>query len=227
MAAIKENISRLLQQLAHTNVKLIAVSKTQPVEAIREAFEAGLVKFGENKVQELVEKHEAWPESGIEWHLIGHLQRNKVKYIAPFVNTIQSIDSLKLLEEINKHGEKWNRLINGMLQIRIADEETKFGLSPQEAHDLLLEHPFRNFPYVRLTGVMGIATNTENEEKLRQEFRLLKNTFDKLKQDFFFADDDFFEISMGMSSDYLLAIEEGSTMIRVGSGIFGARNYTK
>ncbi len=225
---IAENLHYFQQQLQGTGCRLVAVSKTHPVATIQEAYDAGQRIFGENKVQEMEEKYQHLPHD-IEWHLIGHLQTNKVKYIAGFVDTIQSVDSLKLLQEINKRAEQRGRTfpINCMLQISIADEETKFGMSYDEAVALLQSDEYRQMHYIRITGVMGIATNTNDEAKLRQEFRYLRECFTKLKDTFFFADVNFKEISMGMTSDWKLAIEEGSTMIRVGSGILGARDYSK
>lgn len=226
--SIKENILYFDEQLKTTPCRLVAVSKTHPVEIIKEAYDAGHRIFGENKVQEMVEKYSLLPHD-IAWHLIGHLQTNKVKYIAEFIDTIQSVDSLKLLKEINKRAEMHNRTtpINCMLQISIADEETKYGMSYDEAVALLQSDDYRAMKYIRITGVMGIATNTDDESKLRHEFRYLRTCFINLKETFFFANDDFKEISMGMTSDWKIAIEEGSTMIRVGSGIFGSRNYNK
>ncbi|MGV3588847.1 MAG: YggS family pyridoxal phosphate-dependent enzyme [Adhaeribacter sp.] len=224
--SIAQNIAQFQGILKNTNCRLIAVSKTQPNEAILEAYEAGQKVFGENKVQELVSKQETLP-TDIEWHLIGHLQTNKVKYIAPFVHTIQSVDSLKLLQEIEKQAAKHERSINCLLQIYIAEEESKFGLSIEEAKALLQSEEFKAMQHVNITGVMGIATNTSSETQLCKEFRYLKNCFEELKADFFPDNAAFKEISMGMSSDYQLAIAEGSTMIRVGSSIFGARNYAK
>ncbi|WP_439882391.1 YggS family pyridoxal phosphate-dependent enzyme [Pontibacter sp. MBLB2868] len=226
--SIKENILYFDEQLKSTPCRLVAVSKTHPAEIVKEAYDAGHRLFGENKVQELVEKHTQLPHD-IAWHLIGHLQTNKVKYISDFIDTIQSVDSLKLLIEINKRAELVNRTvpINCMLQISIADEATKYGMTYDEAVALLQSEEYRTMNYIRITGVMGIATNTEDETKLRHEFRYLRNCFMNLKETFFFANDDFKEISMGMTSDWKLALEEGSTMIRVGSGIFGSRNYRK
>lgn len=224
--SIAQNIAQFQEKLKNTGCRLVAVSKTQPNEAILEAYQAGQKIFGENKVQELVAKQEALPQD-IEWHLIGHLQNNKVKYLASFVHTIQSVDSLKLLLEIEKQAAKHNRQINCLLQIYIAEEETKFGLSIEEAKAILHSAEFKSMGKVRITGVMGIATNTSLEMQLRKEFRYLKNCFEELKKDFFPNDLAFKEISMGMSSDYQLAIDEGSTMIRVGSSIFGSRNYAK
>ena len=220
---IKNNINNLCQNLP-TGCALVAVSKTKPAAQIAEAYAAGQRLFGENKVQELVPKHEALPKD-IAWHMIGHLQSNKVKYIAPFVHTIQSVDSLKLLEEIEKQAAKNDRVINCLLQIYIAEEESKFGLSEEEAIKILESEAYKNLRHIKITGVMGIATNTENQDQLRKEFNNLKTVFDNLKARFFPTDAAFKEISMGMSSDYELAIEAGSTFIRVGSAIFGYRNY--
>ncbi|MEJ8755504.1 YggS family pyridoxal phosphate-dependent enzyme [Pontibacter sp. H259] len=228
MGNIADNIRYFDEQLANTPARLVAVTKTHPVETIKEAYDAGHRLFGENKVQELVDKYALLPHD-IEWHLIGHLQTNKVKYISDFINTIQSVDSMKLLVEINRRAEQRNRTtpINCMLQLSIADEETKYGMTYDEAVELLQSDDYRNMHYIRITGVMGIATNTEDQDKLRGEFRQLRSCFEQLKETFFFANPDFKEISMGMTSDWQLALEEGSTMIRVGSGIFGSRNYNK
>lgn len=226
--SIKENILYFDEKLRDVNCRLVAVSKTHPAEAIKEAYDAGHRLFGENKVQELVDKYSLLPHD-ITWHLIGHLQTNKVKYIAEFIDTIQSVDSLKLLQEINKRAEQFNRTlpINCLLQLSIADETTKFGMDFDEAVALLQSDEYRALKYIRITGVMGIATNTDDQEKLRKEFRSLRTKFEELRNTFFSANPDFCEISMGMTSDWELAVEEGSTMIRVGSGIFGARNYKK
>lgn len=225
---IKDNILYFDEKLRDVNCRLVAVSKTHSPEAIKEAYDAGHRLFGENKVQELVDKYALLPHD-INWHLLGHLQTNKVKYIAEFIETIQSVDSLKLLIEINKRAEQFNRTlpINCLLQLSIADEATKFGMDHDEAVALLQSEEFRAMKHIRITGVMGIATNTDDREKLRQEFRDLRDQFLRLKETFFFANPDFCEISMGMTSDWELAVEEGSTMIRVGSGIFGTRNYNK
>lgn len=203
-------------------VKLIAVSKTKSVAEIQEAYDAGQRVFGENQVQELVDKYEALP-TDIEWHLIGHLQTNKVKYIAPFINLIHSVDSLKLLQEIDKQAAKNNRVIDCLLQIFIADEDTKFGLGHDEAIELLRSDDFAALKNVRIVGVMGIATNTDNEKHIKEEFYELNTFFHGLKASFFRKEESFKEISMGMSSDYKIAIEEGSTMVRIGSTIFGQR----
>jgi len=225
---IADNILYFDEQLRSISCRLVAVSKTQPATAIKEAYEAGHRLFGENKVQELVEKYAELPHD-ISWHLIGHLQTNKVKYIAEFIDTIESVDSLKLLVEINKRAEMYGRTlpINCLLQISIADELTKYGMDYEEAVALLQSEEYRSMKYIRVVGVMGIATNTEDEAKLRREFRYLHESYENLRDTFFFANPDFCEISMGMTSDWKIAIEEGSTLIRVGSGIFGARDYSK
>jgi pyridoxal phosphate enzyme (YggS family) len=218
---IKEQLNSIKAKLPD-HVTLIAVSKTKPVSALLEAYDAGQRHFGENKVQEMVDKHHQLPKD-IQWHLIGHLQTNKVKYIAPFVALIHSVDSLKLLQEINKQGEKNKRVIDCLLQFHIAQEETKFGLSLQEGIDLLESDLFRSMHNVRIRGVMGMASFTEEEFLIRSEFKSLRKIFDQLKNTYFMQENSFSEISMGMSGDYLLAIEEGSTMVRVGSSIFGSR----
>ena len=220
--SIAANISAIKKEIGTRNVKLIAVSKTKPVESILEAYEAGPRLFGENTVQELVEKHEKLPKD-IEWHLIGHLQTNKVKYIASFINLIHSVDSLKLIQEINKQAFKNNRIIDCLLQLVIADEETKFGMDMAEAIELLRSNEFQELKNVRICGVMGIATFTDNPKMTAEEFYELKTFFNGLKDTFFRKDPAFKEISMGMSGDYNLAIEKGSTLIRLGSTIFGGR----
>lgn len=220
--SIAANISSIKEELGKANVKLVAVSKTKPAEDILEAYQAGQRAFGENMVQELTGKYEQLPKD-IEWHLIGHLQTNKVKYIAPFISLIHSVDSLKLLQEINRQAVKNNRVIDCLLQIYIADEETKYGLGFDEAIELLRSEEFKQLHNIRITGVMGIATNTQSEKQLREEFYELKTFFDGLKQSFFRKEDYFKEISMGMSDDYKIAIENGSTLIRLGSTIFGKR----
>ena len=220
--SIADNISNLKKETGGDNVKLIAVSKTKPVEVLQEAYDAGQRVFGENNVQELVEKHEKLPQD-IEWHLIGHLQTNKVKYIAPFISLIHSVDSLKLLQEIDKQAAKNKRVIDCLLQIYIADEETKFGLGFDEAIELLRSEEFAAFKNVRIVGLMGIATNTDNPKQLKEEFYELHTFFDGIKTSFFRKEESFKELSIGMSADYKIAIEEGSTMIRVGSLIFGQR----
>ncbi len=212
----------ILNDLNSKGVKLVAVSKTKPVEAILNIYNTGHKIFGENKVQELVEKQAQLPKD-IEWHLIGHLQTNKVKYIAPFVHLIHSIDSLKLLKEVNKQALKNDRVIDCLLQMYIAEEETKFGFDEKEVIELLTSETYEQMKNVRIVGLMGMATFTEDEKQIHQEFRNLRNIFETLKARFFKDDDYFKEISMGMSGDYKIAIEEGSTIVRIGSLIFGSR----
>ncbi|GAB4016967.1 YggS family pyridoxal phosphate-dependent enzyme [Spirosoma koreense] len=219
--SIADTIHRIEGEL-QGKAALIAVTKTKPVLLLREAYEAGCRRFGENKVQEMADKQPQLP-ADIEWHLIGHLQTNKVKYIAPFVALIQSVDSLKLLQEIDKQAAKNNRVIDCLLQIYIADEDTKFGLSPDEAEALLNAPELDALAYIRVTGLMGLATNTDNASQVRQEFRDLKQLYDRLA-DIRRPNVQFRDLSMGMSGDYRIAVEEGSTMVRVGSAIFGSRN---
>jgi len=221
---INKNLQTFFRTIEPSEVKLIAVSKTKPVSLIMQAYEAGQRAFGENKVQEMVEKYEQMPKD-IQWHLIGHLQTNKVKYIAPFVHLIHSIDSEKLLRTVDKEAGKAGRIIDCLLQIHIAEEETKFGLSEQEAAFLLSDELMNSVPNVRIIGLMGMATNTEDETQVKKEFRHLKDLFEKLKAGHHHPRIRMTELSMGMSGDYQLAIEEGSTMVRVGSAIFGQRNY--
>jgi len=220
--SIADNIKTLKKETDPVKVTLIAVSKTKPVEEVQEAYDAGQRLFGENHVQELVEKYETLPKD-IQWHLIGHLQSNKVKYIAPFISMIQSVDSLKLLEEINKHAEKNNRVIDCLLQVYIADEETKYGLGFDEVIELLRSEQLPPLKNIRICGLMGIATNTDNEKQIKEEFYELRTFFDGIKQSFFRKQESFSILSMGMSSDYKLAIEQGSNMIRLGSTLFGQR----
>lgn len=216
------------QQLEHvrtklpSNVTLIAVSKTKPISALQEAYNAGQRDFGENKVQEMVEKAQQLP-ADIKWHLIGHLQTNKVKYMAGFVHLIHGVDSLKLLLEIDKQAAKVERIQDVLLQFHIAQEETKFGLELNEALELLASDTYLSLKNVRICGVMGMASFTTNEAQIREEFKNLVHIFNHLKQACFYEEDHFKEISMGMSGDYLLAVEQGSTMVRVGSKIFGSR----
>jgi pyridoxal phosphate enzyme (YggS family) len=204
-------------------VTLVAVSKTKPIADLQDAYDAGQRVFGENKVQEMCTKWEQLPKE-INWHFIGHLQRNKVKYLAPFVDLIHGVESFRLLKEINKQAQKNNRVIDVLLQFFIANEETKFGLSFEEAEAILSDENFKELQNVRICGVMGMASFSNNHEQIREEFKTLKSTFDKLKSTFFDNEKSFNVISMGMSGDYKIAIEEGSTMIRVGSSIFGKRN---
>jgi pyridoxal phosphate enzyme (YggS family) len=220
--SIAKNLHQIKSSLPE-EVTLIAVTKTHPIERLMEVYEAGHKIFGENKVQEMCDKYEALPKD-IEWHLIGHLQTNKVKYIAPFVKLIHSVDSLKLLQEINKQAKKHNRIIDCLLQIYIANEETKFGLSFEEAEALINSEELKKMENIRITGFMGMATNTDDRKQIRKEFRSLKQFSDKHKnhKNFNFS---LLTLSMGMSSDYHIAIEEGSNMVRVGSSIFGNRIY--
>jgi pyridoxal phosphate enzyme (YggS family) len=228
--SIKENLLRIKSNLPK-EVTLIAVTKTHPVEKLMELYNAGHYVFGENKVQEMCDKYEKMPKN-ISWHLIGHLQTNKVKYIAPFVSLIHSVDSLKLLKEINKQAAIHDTRIHCLLQIYIASEETKFGLSFEEAEQLLNSEELKQLKYVSIVGLMGMASNTEDKELIRKEFRSLSDFYKKhrLQLTFNWIDRDsskkeYSVLSMGMSSDYNIAIEEGSTMIRVGSSIFGNRDY--
>ncbi len=220
--SIAGNITNLKNETDREGVILLAVSKTKPPEDILEAYTAGQRIFGENQVQELVDKYEKLPKD-IEWHLIGHLQSNKVKYIAPFISMIQSVDSLKLLQEINKQALKNDRVIDCLLQIYIADEETKFGLGFDEAIELLRSDEFAQLKNIRIRGLMGIATNTDNEKQIGDEYYELDTFFKGIKQSFYRKDKAFDTLSMGMSSDYKIAIEKGSTMVRLGSTIFGSR----
>ncbi|GAA4355104.1 YggS family pyridoxal phosphate-dependent enzyme [Hymenobacter saemangeumensis] len=219
---IENNIRRFEAELAGTGARLVVVTKTHPVEKLREAYEAGARIFGENRPQEMAAKQPELP-ADVEWHLIGHLQTNKVKLLAPFVHTVQSIDSLRLLQELDKHAARHNRVINGLLQFYIAREEAKSGLSWEEAEELLSSEAYRQLKNVRLTGVMGVATFTEDENQLRAEFGQLRGYFQELKSRYFAQEPHFSEVSMGMSGDYRLALAEGSTLIRVGSAIFGSR----
>jgi PLP dependent protein len=216
--SIAENIQHLKKEIP-AHIKLVIVTKTHPAEKILEAYHTGHTIFGENRVQELTSKFEQLPKD-IEWHLIGHLQTNKVKQIAHFVNLIHSIDSLKLLKEIDKCAQKENRIINGLLQLYIANEETKFGLSFKEAEELLGSEEYKQMNNVRITGLMGMATFTDNETQIRSEFKSLESFYEKLRRN----DSKLTTLSMGMSSDYNIAIEEGSNLIRVGSLVFGERH---
>ncbi len=220
---VKENID-LLKKEINSNVKLVAVSKTKPVSRIMEAYNSGHRIFGENKAQEIISKHPELPED-IEWHFIGHLQSNKVKYLALFISYIHSIDSLKLLKEVNKQALKNNRTINCLLQFHIATESTKYGMDYEEANLLLDSVEFKQLNNIKICGVMGMATFTNDTNLIRTEFKNLKSIFDKLKSNYFHKNPEFKEISMGMSDDYKIAIEEGSTIVRVGSAIFGERQY--
>lgn len=218
---IKDNLDAIRKTIPE-HVTLVAVSKTKPVSALQEVYAAGQRHFGENKVQEMTEKWEVLPKD-IKWHLIGHLQTNKVKYIAPYVHLIHSVDSFKLLKEIDKEAKKNNRIIDCLLQFHVAQEETKFGLDFEEAKELIEDPAFFDLHNVHIVGVMGMASFTDNQSIVRKEFQQLEEYFQLIKSYYFTFNDDFKEISMGMSGDYQLAIEEGSTMVRVGSSIFGTR----
>jgi pyridoxal phosphate enzyme (YggS family) len=222
--SIKDNLEKIRSEIP-SHVTLVAVSKTKPAQMIREAYAAGQRDFGENYVQELEEKHKELP-ADIRWHAIGHLQSNKVKYIAPFVHLIHGVDSFKLLQEINKQAIKTDRVIDCLLQMHIAKEETKFGFDFTECETLLSSDALKSLQNICIVGFMGMATNTENINEVRAEFRNLKTFFDKAAK-LQTSNYQPTTLSMGMSSDYRVAIEEGSTMIRVGSSIFGERNYTK
>ncbi|WP_456459424.1 YggS family pyridoxal phosphate-dependent enzyme [Reichenbachiella sp.] len=224
--AVADQIKSINKELEGSPAKLIAVSKTKPNELIVEAYENGHRAFGENKVQELVDKSETLPKD-IEWHMIGHLQRNKVKYIAPFVHLIHGVDTIKLLKEINKEGRKNDRVIPCLLQIHIAEEDTKFGFDATEVKELLESEVLNELEHVSIAGLMGMATNTDDEDQVRAEFAGLAALFKELKSSYSHPRLNLEEISMGMSGDYKIAVEEGSTMVRIGSTIFGARNYTK
>ena len=222
---IVKNIESITASIPE-HVKLIAVSKTKPEEMIMQAYKAGYRIFGENKVQELVRKHEALPKD-IEWHLIGHLQTNKVKYVVPFVSLIHAVDSFKLLKTINKEAERIGKIVDCLFQLKIAKEESKFGMTLEQAKTILESSEYKLFRNIRLTGLMGMATFTEDQNIIRSEFQFLHSAFNELKNAYFNGVNYFKELSMGMSDDYGIAIEAGSTMIRVGSKIFGARNYSE
>lgn len=220
---ICNRLDDLKNEINNSNVTVIAVTKTKPVEIIKNVYECKHKSFGENKAQELVAKYEQLKELDIEWHMIGHLQRNKVKYIAPFVSMIHSVDSLKLLKEINKQATKNNRVINCLLQFHIATEDSKFGLNIEECEELLNSDEFKTFSNIKICGVMGMATYTDNLDLVRNEFRTLKNYYDYLKENYFTESLEFKEISMGMTNDWEIALEEGATILRIGTLIFGKR----
>lgn len=220
---IQANIKEIKAELPD-NVRLVAVSKFHPTEAIEAAYAAGQRIFGESKVQEMDEKHSVLP-SDIEWHFIGHLQTNKVKYIAPYVSMIHAVDSFKLLAEIDKQAAKANRIIPCLLEIHIAQEESKYGFSLQECRNMLETGEWKLLPHVAICGVMGMATNTDDGAQISREFETLHHFFNELKETYFKTNNNFKEISMGMSHDYPLAVRAGSTLVRVGSKIFGERNY--
>jgi pyridoxal phosphate enzyme (YggS family) len=219
---LKDNYETILSSINNDKVTLVAVSKTQPVEKIKELYDLGHRDFGENRVQELMSKVE-WLPSDIRWHLIGHLQTNKVKYIAPFIHLVHSVDSLDLLKEINKQGLKNDRIIPCLLEIFIAKEDSKFGLSEEEALTILQDSNVHQMKNISIRGLMGIASNTDDENRVRDEFKGLKKLFELIKTDFLVILPDFNVLSMGMSGDYEIAIEDGSTMVRIGSAIFGSR----
>jgi pyridoxal phosphate enzyme (YggS family) len=220
---IVENLQKIQKQIP-SHVSLVAVSKTKPDEMIMEAYHSGHRDFGENKVQDLAGKAERLP-GDIRWHMIGHLQSNKVKYLASFVHLIHGVDSLKILNVINKEGAKIDRVIDCLMQVHIAREQTKFGFSGDELLEALQSDSFGEFKNIRIRGLMGMATYTENSDQIREEFRHLKRIFEELRTSVFSNKSSFDQLSFGMSGDYQLAIEEGSTMVRIGSLIFGARNY--
>ncbi len=220
---IADVITSIRQQLPE-GVQLVAVSKFHPAEAIREAYEAGQRIFGESHVQEVMAKVDVLPQD-IEWHFIGHLQTNKVKYLAPYVSLIHAVDSMKLLREINKQAEKAGRTIRCLLELHVAQEESKYGFTPDELLALLNEGEWRQLTHVQICGLMTMATFTDDETQIRREFQLAKQTFDRAKAEYFHDEPSFCELSMGMSHDYPIAIEEGATLVRIGTMIFGERNY--
>ncbi|HON17901.1 MAG TPA: YggS family pyridoxal phosphate-dependent enzyme [Salinivirgaceae bacterium] len=223
MTAIRKNIEHILEQLP-AGVRLIAVSKTHPAEKIMEAYETGIRDFGENKVQELTVKRNLLP-ANIRWHMIGHLQRNKVKYIVPFIHFIHSVDSEPLLAEINKEAIKCQRRIKVLLEVRIAKEETKFGLPPTEVLSLVEKNLPELYPYVEICGLMGMATFTDDENQIANEFQTIYQLFNSIQKQYPLKYPNFKELSIGMSSDFRIAVNYGSTMVRIGSSIFGERTY--
>ncbi|MDH5610790.1 MAG: YggS family pyridoxal phosphate-dependent enzyme [Cyclobacteriaceae bacterium] len=224
MSEIAIKIEAYKKELAPYGAQLVAISKTKPLKAIREAYAAGQLAFGENKVQEMVEKHDLLPKD-IQWHMVGHLQRNKVKYIAPFVHLIHSVDSIRLLQEINKEAGKNQRVISVLLQVHIAREETKFGFDMKEIRELLESDEFRAMNHLHVKGLMGMATNTDRKSQVEGEFAGLKSFLEELKVNATGKNTDFTELSMGMSGDYPIALKNGATLVRIGSSIFGDRNY--
>jgi pyridoxal phosphate enzyme (YggS family) len=223
--SVAKNLEELQAKVSSYPCLLVAVSKTKPIEVLKEAYGAGVRDFGENKVQEMVDKYEVLPKD-IKWHMIGHLQRNKVKYIVPFVHMIHSVDSARLLKEIEKQARKEDKVVDCLLQMHIAEEESKYGLSEEELFEILNGEMLAKAKHVRIKGLMGMATFTENEEQVRKEFKFLKQIFEKVKADTQLPENvEMKELSMGMSGDYQIALEEGSTMLRIGTTIFGERNY--
>lgn len=220
---IAEQIKRLRSELPE-GVNLLAISKYQPIESLQEAYDAGQRMFGENHIQEMAAKAAALPKD-IAWHFTGHVQTNKIKYMASFVSLIHAVDSFRLLHEINKHAAKHNRVIDCLLQIHIAQEDTKYGLTVQECRELLAHEPWRELENVRIVGLMAMGSNTDDMEQVRGEFRQMKQLFDELKKTYFAEEPSFCQLSEGMTDDYPIAIEEGSTIVRIGSMIFGDRVY--
>ena len=218
MADITQNLKQFKSELPE-DVTLVAVSKTKPNEDLQEAYDAGQRIFGENKIQEMTDKWKALPKD-IQWHMIGHVQTNKVKYMAPYVSLIHSADRLKLFKEINKEAKKNERVIDVLLQVKIAEEDSKFGMPPEEAKSFLEENKAANYPNVNIVGLMGMASFVDDETQIKREFAQLEKIYNTFKEQYAFS-----VLSMGMSGDYKLALEYGSTMVRVGSAIFGARNY--
>ena len=221
---IAENLHKVLSTI-QPGIRLVAVSKFHPVNALQEAYDAGQRVFGESHVQELVEKQQLLPKD-IEWHFIGHLQTNKVKYMASFISLIHAVDTMKLLKEIDKQAERNNRIIDCLLQIHIAKEETKFGFTPDELRTMLQEGEWKQFSHVRICGLMCIASNTDDVKQIADEFEFVHTFFQEIKKDFFPTEESFKELSMGMSGDYKIAQQHGSTMVRIGTMIFGERNYS-
>lgn len=221
---IAENLHKVLSTI-QPGIRLVAVSKFHPVSALQEAYDAGQRVFGESHVQELVEKQQLLPKD-IEWHFIGHLQTNKVKYMASFISLIHAVDTMKLLKEIDKQAERNNRIIDCLLQIHIAKEETKFGFTPDELRTMLQEGEWKQFSHVRICGLMCMASNTDDVKQIADEFESVRMLFQEIKNEFFPTEESFKELSMGMSGDYEIAQQHGSTMVRVGTMIFGERNYS-
>lgn len=219
--SVAEQITRLQKELPE-GVDLLAISKYQPIEAIQEAYDAGQRMFGENHIQEMAAKAAVLPKD-IEWHFTGHVQTNKIKYMAPFVSLVHAVDSFRLLREIDKHAAKHNRRIDCLLQIHIAQEDTKYGLTIDECRQLLANEPWRELEHVRITGLMAMGSNTDDMEQVRREFRQMKQLFDELRATYFASNPSFTQLSEGMTDDYPIAIEEGSTIVRIGSMIFGER----
>lgn len=219
--SVAEQITRLQKELPE-GVNLLAISKYQPIEAIQEAYDAGQRLFGENHIQEMAAKAAVLPKD-IQWHFTGHVQTNKIKYMAPFVSLVHAVDSFRLLREIDKHAAKHERRIDCLLQIHIAQEDTKYGLTVDECHQLLANEPWRELEHVRITGLMAMGSNTDDMEQVRHEFRQIKSLFDELKEKYFANEPSFCQLSEGMTDDYPIAIEEGSTIVRIGSMIFGER----